>query len=90
MPGSDMPGNDKTDEYQPIACSFHDRLEAAAVTRTECELVYRGSDGTQATEVLRIADVFSRDGAEYITNDAGEQIRLDRIISLDGVALPPD
>ncbi|SVC23736.1 uncharacterized protein METZ01_LOCUS276590, partial [marine metagenome] len=40
-----MPGNDKTDEYQPIACSFHDRLEAAAVTRTECELVYRGSDG---------------------------------------------
>ncbi len=82
-----MPEGKMTDRYQPIACSFHDRLEAAAVTRSECELVYRASDGARTTEVVRIADVFSRDGAEYITTATGEQIRLDRIISLDGVAL---
>ena len=55
----------------------------------QCELVYRDADDMQATAVVRITNVLTHEGAEYITTEPTGQIRLDRIISLDGVLLPP-
>ena len=78
-----------SEHYTPISCAFHDRLEAAAVTGKPCELVYRDADDTQATAVVRITDVFTHEGAEYIATHPSGKIRLDRIVSLDGAPLPP-
>ncbi len=72
-------------DYKPIQCSIHDVLESFATLGTECE-IERSVDGT--TEVLRgrIADVFARDGAEFLafvsTEGASEEIRLDRLIAV--------
>jgi Rho-binding antiterminator len=69
--------------YRPIECSLHDRLESFATLRGECSIVFRKEDGTEWVMVDRIVDVFARDGEEWLTTSSGEQIRLDRITTVE-------
>lgn len=72
------------DEYRPVDCSLHDRLEELATLRQPARIAYRDDRGEVRAAEDRIADVFSADGVEYIRTEAGEQIRLDRIEDVDG------
>lgn len=72
------------ERYRPISCDNHDELEAAAVKRLDVELEF-DDKGVRQRERGRIADVFSRDGAEYVTLEkaAGTiDIRLDEIVRM--------
>ena len=72
------------DRYEPISCDYHDQLEAAAMHRNEVELEF-DLDGTPHHEKGRVKDVYTSNGAEFITfaSDTGEvRIRLDHIISM--------
>lgn len=81
-----------TDDYRPIDCSVHDRLEDLAVRHVVCRIRYRmpseasdpeGTDGAaeKGTEIEgRIVDVFARDGEELLRVDDGREIRLDRLL----------
>ena len=73
------------DDYVPIDCSLHDRLEAAATLRRTSVIVYEDDDGTRAETHARIDDVFSRDGAEFMRTDTGLELRLDHVLAVDGV-----
>ncbi|GGD47387.1 hypothetical protein [Pseudoxanthomonas indica] len=73
--------------YQPINCEFHDVLESVAVRRTVALIRYLDDDGLQASLQSRIADVYSLQGAEYLRLASGERIRLDQLLSIDGVQL---
>lgn len=70
-------------DYRPISCSFHDRLESFAVLRVPCRIVFLDADGTERECVARIHDVRVRDGAEYLLVDGGPEIRLDRLRSVE-------
>jgi Rho-binding antiterminator len=65
-------------DYRPIACSDHERLEFAALTRQWLEIRVEG-------EVQRLLprDVYTRDGAEWLLaeTESGEQltVRLDSL-----------
>jgi Rho-binding antiterminator len=72
------------DDYVPIACSVHDKLEDTAVRGTVAHFVIRGEDGNSVELQDRIQDVFARDGVEYMRTEGGEEIRLDRIESVNG------
>jgi Rho-binding antiterminator len=73
------------DDYKPVDCSLHDRLEAFATTGQPCRIEYTSEDGGRRQAQDRIADVFASDGAEYIRTRGGEEIRLDRIEQVDGI-----
>lgn len=76
-------------DYRPIDCGLHDRLEAAATVRRTGLLRY--FDGHRLVEVRdRLADVFARDGAEFVRTAAGVEVRLDDIVSFDGVVFRPE
>lgn len=77
---------DELPPYQPIACSLHDRIEDAAVRGRFVDIAFAAEDGTAKVVNDRIVDWFSRDGAEFLTTASGLMIRLDRLISVDGVA----
>lgn len=81
-----MAGDRRTPEegYVPIACSVHDKLEDSAVRRTVAHFVVRDEDGGSREVQDRIDDVFARDGVEYMRTQGGEEIRLDRIDSVNG------
>ena len=71
-------------DYKPFDCSLHDELESAATLRRTVSIVYETSE--ESLEVKdRIVDVFSKDGEEFIRLASGLTIRLDRIISFEGI-----
>ena len=74
--------------YEPIACGLHDVVEDRIVRRGECEVVY-DEGGERRRYIGRLADVYSRDGAEYVELADGRAVRLDRIAVLDGVEFTP-
>lgn len=76
----------KTD-YTPIACAFHDRLESWAVRRQPVEVVWMDGD-TQRQTTAVIADVFAREGADWVRLAIGDVFRADALVSVDGLALP--
>ena len=74
--------------YVPISCAVHDELLALATLQRECELTIALSEGR--TERIRgiIADVYTRDGAEYLQLRDGDTFRLDQIRALNGQPIP--
>lgn len=65
--------------YEPIDCGFHDELVSWATLQRPVEVVYKNSSGDEITTQGRIADVFTKDGAEYVQLQSGEFIRLDML-----------
>lgn len=72
--------------YQPINCEFHDVLEAVATERRRVPIVYATQGAASARVAARITDLGAKDGIEYMHLDDGTQVRLDDIVSVDGIA----
>jgi transcriptional antiterminator Rof (Rho-off) len=65
--------------YRPIACEFHDRLEAFATLRRRVRLSLAGEDAAEGL----IADIYTAaDKQEFLRLDNGAEIRLDRILDV--------
>jgi Rho-binding antiterminator len=77
----DVPG------YSPISCDFYDILEAAATTRKVVHVRFLDEEGSLQHRSASIVDVFSRNGAEYLSISTGETVRLDRLIAVDHAKL---
>lgn len=75
------------DAYAPISCMAHERLEFAVLRRQRLSLHFLDGHGAEQTLVVLPTDVYTRDGAEWLTcrTDAGQTqvIRLDRILVAD-------
>ena len=76
-----------SEPYQPISCEFHDVLESLATTAHRAPVVYVGDDGARHEVSAVITDLFGRDGVEFMVLDSGETVRLDRLVTVDGVRL---
>ncbi|MCY1460251.1 hypothetical protein D9M71_777960 [compost metagenome] len=50
-------------------------------------IVVIGEDGQQETVQARITDLQASNGVEHMLLDDGRRIRLDAIVSVDGVSL---
>ena len=79
-------------DYNPISCNDHDRLELAVMHSTPLQITYRNETGHTQTETqVRVTDVKTKDGAEWLTFklSSGETrgLRLDLIVSFE--ELPP-
>jgi len=72
-----------TDDYTPIACSFHDRLEDLATRRKRVVIRYALETGTIVSAGDVITDWVVRGNAEYLRTAGGLEIRLDRLVSVD-------
>lgn len=75
------------EDYVPINCEFHDVLESTATRRHAANIRFTDDAGTEHTVHARIADLITVDRVEYLVTDAGQRVRLDRLVSVDGVKL---
>ncbi len=76
------------DAYRPIACDFHDRLEALATLRRRVRLTLKDGDAGPAGASAEglIADIYTRaDKQEFLRLDDGTEIRLDRILGVSPI-----
>ncbi|MFD1297020.1 hypothetical protein ACFQ4Q_10320 [Lysobacter gummosus] len=78
--------SDRSD-YQPINCEFHDLLEDLATTRKPARISFLDEHGVVQHRDAVIADVFAKQGAEYLATAAGETLRLDRLLEVDAARL---
>ncbi|MEX2531456.1 MAG: hypothetical protein WD960_11850 [Gemmatimonadota bacterium] len=69
--------------YSPIDCSVHDRLEAFATLQTRCRIAFRTDEGEAVELVDRIVDVFTRGAEEFLRSASGQEVRLDRLDSVE-------
>jgi len=72
-------------KYIPIDCGFHDLLLDRATRRSVVELEYLDSNAQATTKATVIKDVYTKQKEEFLLMDDGEIIRLDQIVSVDGI-----
>lgn len=78
-----------TDKYKPINCEFLDRLEFWCLSKKVSSIVYRQGNFPRDIEIQAIiCDIICRDKADYMILDNGDEIRLDRIVSVNAYELP--
>lgn len=76
--------------YVPIACDLHDELLLRALRGRPVRVVWRTADGTVRERTDAIRDVVSRGGAEVLILGDGGEVRLDRLVTVDGISFAPD
>lgn len=81
-----MEGSEKI--YQPINCDYYDRLEAWATMHTICLLVFQDEAAGEQQVSARIEDLYTLNKVEYLRLDNGLLIRLDQLLSVNGIPLP--
>lgn len=72
--------------YSPIACGLYDVLEATAVRGRPVRIVYLDAAGAEVAVETPIADVGSRDGAEWVHLGTGAVVRADRLVRVGETA----
>ena len=76
----------KSKPYTPIDCGFYDHFEAAIVQRREVALVYTNQAGDNISLATKLRDLKTDDKIEYVQLADQTWVRLDRVLSLGGVA----
>lgn len=73
----------KGEAYRPIACGLHELYQLAVIRRAPLQLRWQTGAGETRSARLLALDVYTRDGAEYLSGETagGERcvIRLDLI-----------
>lgn len=71
-------------DYCLVDCGFHDQLEALATRRQTCQISYRTVTGEVVEVQDQIVDVYAANQADFLKLKDGTEIRLDRLISVNG------
>jgi len=72
--------------YIPIDCNFYDRILAACTLKQAVELVYQSDE--LKTDVVKIKDVYTKSGEEFLLTTDGMVLRLDQIVKLGEEFMP--
>ena len=71
--------------YTPIQCDLVDELHIRAMRSRDVTLRF-AENGVTTERGGVITDVFTKDGAEFLTLADGLKIRLDDLIEVDGIS----
>lgn len=75
--------------YHPISCSYYDRLESLATRCQRCDVVYISDADRENQNLLGyIVDLYTKDQEEFMVMDTGLIIRLDHLVSVNGILNP--
>ena len=79
--------NDRNPPYTPISCSFYDYLEEAATLGRLSAIEYMEDNQVEKVE-SKILTLVIKDKIEYMVLENGQSIRLDYLLSINGISLP--
>lgn len=74
-------------KYTPISCNFYDYLEAWATKRNLVDIQYRDLEGQVQETSTYIDDLINQKGEEFMVLANGLKIRLDYLLSVNGIPL---
>lgn len=73
--------------YKPISCDFHSELELRALHKKQVVIHYRDEKNEPASITTQIADLVTHKDGEFLLLPDERKIRLDKLISVDGLEL---
>lgn len=76
------------EKYIPIDCNYYDRLLDVITRRQEALLVYTNLEKVPIAVTTKFFDIYTKEGEEFLQLANGTVIRLDRIVSLNGIEVP--
>ncbi len=76
------------EKYTPIDCNYYDRLLDVITRRQEALLVYNYLENVPIAVTTKFFDIYTKEGEEFLQLADGTVIRLDKIISLNGIEVP--
>lgn len=74
-------------KYQPISCSQYDELELLAMRKTVCQIEYMDIENKASTIQDYIATLRTEKKEEFLVLGTGQEIRLDKIITINGIPI---
>lgn len=75
-------------KYVPISCDFYDEIELLALRGSMCTVIFKNKNDESQTIESVIKNVFTKNKEEFLEMKNGDLIRLDRLISINGIPLP--
>jgi Rho-binding antiterminator len=75
-------------KYIPINCDYYDELEALATIGKKVGIQFLDGEAKVKVKAV-IINLFTKDSVEYMTLDTGMEIRLDKLLEVDG-KIPPN
>ena len=76
------------DTYEPITASLRQDIEAFLANRKYIKLHYFNEIHEYISDTAIIKKVLKRSDGEYLFLSNGQEVRLDRIVRLDGKPVP--
>lgn len=71
-------------DYRMVSCDFHDQIEALATLHQTCQIIYRNGSDEEVEVRDQIVDVYAANKADFLKLKNGTEIRLDRLVSVNG------
>ncbi len=75
-------------KYIPISCDFYDEIELLALRKSKCKVIFRNANNEEELIEGVISNVFSKNKEEFLEMEGDVKIRLDRLVSINGMPLP--
>lgn len=75
--------NKKT-TYQPIDCNIYDELVLLIMRKQNIKLEFKNTNDSSTEVETKLTNIYTKEGEEFITLESGQDIRLDKILKIDG------
>jgi hypothetical protein len=75
------------DDYIKVSNGFYDALEERLIAQKNCEIVFL-NNGSRAVIRGRIEDLEDRADGQFAILSSGLEIRLDKLMAVDGISSP--
>lgn len=75
----------KSDNYKPISCDYVDYIEHLATLKQEVVLQYSDDGKLKVKSKDKITTWKNEAGIEYLFTESGLKIRLDHLVSINGL-----
>ncbi len=71
--------------YKPTSRDFYEELELLSMQKKTCHISFKADNGAVSQVNAPIVKLFTKeDGAEYLVLGSNLEVRLDRIINIEG------
>jgi transcriptional antiterminator Rof (Rho-off) len=68
-----------------ISCALYDQLELFCMRHQRVNLVFTEVDGNRLNVSGKIANLYVREGREYLITDSGQEYWLDNLITVEAI-----
>ena len=75
-------------KYIPISCDFYDEIELLALRKSPCKVIFRNEKEEEELIEGVIKNVYSKNKEEFLEMNGDFKVRLDRLVSINGMPLP--